>query len=108
MIIQGTNKSLTLKFKGVSEINTISVALWSKTGINNHLLIKKWSETDIISSTDAEGLTIRCPQTEEETVKYPVGACIIEVKWLDGTNVKFAKKINDTIIDWYDERILGD
>ena len=100
MIIQGTNKPLTLTFSDdMSGITAFSAALFSLAGLNTATELKSWGMSDV---TVAENV-ITMPQTEEESMEYIAGPCLLLVKWLDADGVtEFARKVYDEVILWQD------
>ena len=83
MIIQGSNSPIVLRSDGVdfSAIGNIQAVLYF--GGREY---KRWDAETAIG-TDGY-LTL--PLAEAETLRMPVGMGTVEVKWYDGTNVKFS------------------
>jgi hypothetical protein len=101
LIIQGTNKPILIDFgQDMSWLKQIEIGLYVSS---NELTT--W---DINSVKIREGI-VECPQTQEQTINYRTGNCVILVKWIgqDGYT-QFAQKINDIIVEWDNKNIMGE
>lgn len=86
MIIQGSNQPIILNIgKEASDISKLSCLLYSATSN-----LKHWELDDV---TISEG-KLTLPLEESETLEFPSGKAILEVKWLEDGNIEFAKKLN--------------
>lgn len=78
MIIQGSNEPIVIEFRVDHEIKKVNIALFGE----HDAVIKEWSFDggDIIDNT------VVAPLSEEETMEFPCGILMLEVKWLDGND----------------------
>lgn len=75
MIIQGSNQPITISFdEDMSLQSDIEIALFSGS-----TELKHWSKEDLTIDEDV----IQAPLTQEETMDFPAGSAILEVKWYD-------------------------
>lgn len=82
MIIQGTNRPLVIKPKGVGSISFLRVTMWD----GNDDLVKAWTLNDV--TIDSRGYII-CPITEQESVHFYPGMVRIEITIKDDSGRKY-------------------
>lgn len=109
MIIQGSNAPIILCFEEEFErVSDISVALIKDNRLNGrpNIVVHRWGLEDIELHEDER--TAICPLTQEETLSFPEGKALLEVKWLDsdgdvwmGCTVKteIGKRFDKTILE---------
>lgn len=101
MIIQGQNTPIVLELEEhYIDISDLSISLISKaTGA----LLKHWGLSDV---TISDGL-IELPLTQKDTLAWPSGTVIIEVKYAQMGYVQLCQPILDNITGRHDMTILG-
>lgn len=97
-ITQGTNIPITIYFRsGIPDFEYLEVNL-SASGET----LKHWSKEDLVFNENL----ISAPIEQSESVAWPKGPCLIEMKGLvDGSTV-FYKKKKDKIMEWIDHTIM--
>lgn len=101
-IIQGTNNPLSvlLEYDYASEISASTdfhaiLYKGSKT-------LKQWDKEDI-SVVD---MTVYLPLNQNETMTFPKGMAVLEMKWLDGNGVTKFSDLTDVEIVYRRDRAL--
>lgn len=79
MIKQGTNNPITIIFTYTP--TDVSVAL-----VNEIQTLKHWAMDDLVDAGD--GLTFTCPISQEESMQWEEGPCVVEVRWVDSEGDK--------------------
>lgn len=99
MIIQGSNKPITLTFEeDISAIPIIVATLWA--GYGN--MIKRWDKTDMTIEED----TAELPLTEAETAEMNGGSIALDVKGLDDIgNIIFWEEVPIMVLPRRDRSI---
>lgn len=99
MIIQGTNCPIIFTFsESMENILDIEISLHSKTEEYKH-----WTLSDVTIS----GNTVTAPIKQSESIDFPVGPVLIEVKWMDANGkTNFSKEINNIIVERHDKTIM--
>lgn len=101
MIIQGQNTPIVLELEEhYGDMSDLSVSLISKATGG---LLKHWGLSDV---TIVDGL-IELPVTQKDTLAWPSGAVIIEVKYTAQGYVQLCQPLLDNITGRHDMTILG-
>lgn len=87
MIIQGQNNPIVVEFDETIETNEIHAKLTSQADGQQ---LKHWDDSEI--TIEAEHVIL--PLTQQETIGFPAGAAILEIKFMneDGV-VEFSEKM---------------
>lgn len=101
MIIQGTNAPIVFTFaETMADILDIEISLYHA---ESKAEIKHWTLQDV----DIQSNIISAPLTQEETINFPAGKCILEIKWMDTNGrTNFAKNIQNVIVERYDKTVM--
>lgn len=100
MIIQGTNKPITVTFTETPI--SASLAL-----VNEIEVLKRWALVDLVDSGD--GLTFKAPVSQEESFGWEEGPCWLELEWLtEEHGEKQHARMRDDIIYRMDKTVLAE
>lgn len=92
MIFQGGNSPIVLKFPyDISDMSGFSAALIDD---RSSCVLKQWNLSDI----NIDGSMLYMPLSQDDTLSMPHGIHFLEVKWLSGQNIQFAKIIRIHVI----------
>lgn len=97
IIIQGTNKPITLTFAKAIDFADISVKLSNVNGA-----LKVWKKTDL----DIEDNIAQAPLTQQETLAFKEGKAALEVKWLEDGYTEFSEIVPVEILKRTDTTVL--
>ena len=103
MIIQGSNEPIYLIFNDISSMPAGDMSVSLRNEIQE---IKRWTLADAVISDG--GCEFAFPVTQEESLDWPEGRCVIEAKWLDRDNNTMFIRIREEIVRWDDATILNE
>lgn len=98
-IFKGTNEPIVLEFENSIEAQKVSALLYSSY---TEKVLKHWDIDDI----EIDGLTVKLPLTEDETLDFASGSCTLEVKLLDDDKIVFFDTVEGKIINRKDDTVL--
>ena len=101
MIIQGSNNPITVTFQDINDVPGSSMSISLRNEIAE---LAHWSYDNLEVSED--GLTLSAPITQEQSMAWPQGPCVIEIKWLEVNGGTMFARVRDYIGPWRDGTIL--
>lgn len=102
MIIQGSNEPIIFDLgEELTDAPTQSLSISLRNEIEE---LKHWDYADCVHTH--YGLHVEAPITQEESVEWELGPCVIEAKWLDADGNTLFVRAQETIVPWGDHRIL--
>lgn len=101
MIVQGSNEPLYIEFIDVNDLPADDISISLRNEIEE---LKHWGKEDVTK----DELTYTAPISQEESIDWPVGPCVIEIKYLDNFGNIIHLREKTKIIPWGDKTILGD
>lgn len=101
MIIQGQNNPIVVEFDEAIETDEIHARLTNQADGKE---LKHWEDETVTVS----GNRVTLPLTQEETIGFPAGSAVLEIKFMDNDGiVEFSEKMKIKIDARYDHHILG-
>ncbi len=81
-IIQGSNSAIIVSFdRDISSSSKVEAGLYHPLPYGKSKKLKEWHKEDI--TFYEENATIELPLTQSESISFPIGTCLLEIKALD-------------------------
>lgn len=98
-IIQGSNKPIVIVLdENISSATDIVVSV---SYLANGKCLKHWHKANVTFGTvvveEETKYTITCPLTQQDTLAFPHGDVVIDLKWLTNGSIEFNGRIFDKV-----------